>query len=96
MKHLILTIAVLSGIGGAAIAHSGHEHGHKASHTKTTNRALVCPVTGTRIASAKAAMGHSTYKGKTYYFCCPDCKPKFDKDPATVVKDVAAHKFQKM
>ena len=23
----------------------------------------------------------STYKGKTYVFCCPGCKPKFDKNP---------------
>ena len=21
------------------------------------------------------------YKGKTVYFCCPDCKPEFEKDP---------------
>ena len=23
----------------------------------------------------------SVYKGKTYYFCCPGCKPQFDKNP---------------
>ena len=96
MKYLTLTIAALSAIGGAAIAHPGHDHGHKAAHSKTTKTALLCPITGTKIASVKAAVGHSTYKGKTYYFCCPDCKPKFDKDPAKVVKDAAAHKYQKM
>ncbi|MBC8205456.1 MAG: YHS domain-containing protein [FCB group bacterium] len=32
------------------------------------------------IAEAKTLK--STLKGKTYYFCCPACKPKFDKDPA--------------
>jgi Cu+-exporting ATPase len=28
------------------------------------------------------ASGHSDYKGKRYYFCCAECKPKFDADPA--------------
>ncbi len=51
---------------------------------------LVCPVTHEKIASVKAAVGHSVYKGKTYYFCCPDCKPKFDKNPAAYVKSVSA------
>jgi len=28
----------------------------------------------------------STYKGKTYYFCCAGCKPTFDKEPEKYVK----------
>ncbi len=44
--------------------------------------ALICPVTQEKIASVKDASGSSTYKGKTYYFCCAGCKPMFDKDPA--------------
>ncbi len=41
---------------------------------------VTCPVTGEPVKDlAKAAK--SVYKGKTYYFCCPACKPKFDKDP---------------
>ncbi|MBM4396420.1 MAG: YHS domain-containing protein [Deltaproteobacteria bacterium] len=28
----------------------------------------------------------SDFEGRTYYFCCPGCKPKFDKDPAKYVK----------
>jgi YHS domain-containing protein len=24
---------------------------------------------------------HSEIKGKFVYFCCPGCKPEFDKDP---------------
>ena len=69
----------------------------KASAKKATQAAsLVCPVTGEKIASIKDAAGSSTYKGKTYYFCCPDCKPKFDKDPNKAVMNVSAHKYQKM
>lgn len=47
---------------------------------------LVCPITGEKIASVKDAAGSSTYKGKTYYFCCASCKPAFDKDPAKYAK----------
>ena len=56
----------------------------------TKSAALVCPVTGEKIASIKAAVGHSTYKGKTYYFCCSACKPMFDKNPAKYLKAAKA------
>lgn len=47
--------------------------------TKTVS--AVCPVMGNRIPDVTKAAGKSVYKGKTYYFCCPGCKPQFDKDP---------------
>ncbi len=56
---------------------------------------LICPVTGDKIASVKDAVGSSTYKGKTYYFCCPSCKPTFDKDPAKYVKAAGAAPTEK-
>lgn len=52
--------------------------------------ALVCPVTHETIASADKAYAKEVYKGKTYYFCCPDCKPQFDKNPAAYVKSASA------
>jgi Cu+-exporting ATPase len=30
----------------------------------------------------KAAGGKSEYQGRTYYFCSPICKKKFDQAPA--------------
>lgn len=54
--------------------------------------ALTCPVTGETIASVKDAAGSSTYKGKTYYFCCSSCKPTFDKDPQKYVKTASVVK----
>jgi len=57
---------------------------------------LVCPVTGNKIAAIKAAAGHETYKGKTYYFCCAGCKPKFDKNPDQYIKNAAKGKYDKM
>ena len=38
------------------------------------------PVCGMDIDSHEAA-GETTYKGKTYFFCGPTCKVKFEKDP---------------
>lgn len=46
---------------------------------------VVCPVTGERFKVTEQTLT-SEYEGKTYYFCCPGCKPKFDKAPAKYVK----------
>jgi len=32
------------------------------------------------------AAGKSQYGGKTYYFCSPGCKAKFDANPSSYVK----------
>lgn len=98
MKHWIMTGTTLMVIAGAALASPGQDKDHKPAkaNTKVTKPALVCPVTGAKIASTKAAVGHSAYKGKTYYFCCSMCKPKFDKSPAKYVKNASMGKYEKM
>ena len=88
-RTLILTAAALALIPSAAFAAPGHPA--KAAAKRV---ALVCPVTGTKIASAAQAYNHETYKGKTYYFCCPGCKPAFDKDPGKVIANAAKGKYQ--
>ncbi len=35
----------------------------------------------------KTAPVKSEYKGKTYYFCAPGCKAKFEKNPDKYVKE---------
>ena len=91
MKNWILTAAAFATLSSVALAGPPHKHKHTMEKA-----ALICPVTGEKIASTKAAVGHSVYKGKTYYFCCAGCKPRFDKDPATFVKHSKAGKFEKM
>ena len=44
-----------------------------------------CPV-GKEEFSVKASTQSSVYRGRTYVFCCPDCKPEFDKNPAKFVQ----------
>jgi YHS domain-containing protein len=41
---------------------------------------VIDPVCKMQIDEKKAA-GKSDYNGKTYYFCAPICKTKFDKEP---------------
>jgi Cu+-exporting ATPase len=48
--------------------------------------AVYCAITDETIASPAAAKGTASLNGKTYYFCCPGCKTKFDKDPAASAK----------
>jgi len=35
----------------------------------------------------KKAKWSSTYKGKTYYFCAPGCKKRFDASPDKYAED---------
>ena len=43
---------------------------------------LVCKM---QVDESKAA-GKSQYGGKTYYFCSPACKTKFDANPSSYIK----------
>lgn len=81
MLRVLLTSSAVLALAGATFA---------APAAQAKPAALICPVTGETIASVKAAVGSSVYKGKTYYFCCESCKPAFDKDPAKYVKTASA------
>ena len=84
MKSLLLTAFSLAVLAAAASA--------APAHTPTKAAALVCPITGEKIASASSAAGHETYKGKTYYFCCSACKPAFDKNRDKAAAEAARRK----
>lgn len=40
-----------------------------------------CPVSGD-VFKVDADTQFATYQGRVYAFCCDDCKPDFEKDPA--------------
>ena len=44
-----------------------------------------CPVTGEDFVVA-ASTTQVEHEGKFYAFCCPDCQPAFNKDPAKYIK----------
>ncbi len=39
----------------------------------------------------KTAEHKSEYGGNTYYFCCPSCKSKFDKEPEKYISGSEEH-----
>ena len=43
------------------------------------------PVCGMEVESDEAA-GQSEHDGKTYYFCCNECKTEFDQNPQAFVQ----------
>lgn len=93
MKTITLAVAALAALSSAALA--APTHSVKAAPAAKT-AVLVCPVSGDKIASAAKAYNHETYKGKSYYFCCPSCKPTFDKNPDKVIANAAKGKYEKM
>lgn len=44
-----------------------------------------CPVMKD-VFTVKEDSPTSTYKGKTYVFCCPGCKPQFEENPEKFLK----------
>lgn len=88
MKMMIRAASVAAMVLMSSAAFAADTATAKTS-VKAKTAALVCPVTGDKIASVKDAVGHSTYRGKTYYFCCPSCKPEFDKNPGKYTKSTS-------
>ena len=43
-----------------------------------------CPIEGAKINKSI----YADYQGKRIYFCCADCKAKFNADPAKYVKQM--------
>lgn len=69
-------------------SHSENGHGQPAhachaDHTKDEKMDPVVtdPVCGMRIDPKTAKGGQSTFRGKTFFFCSPKCKAKFDAEP---------------
>jgi len=66
---------------GTMEGHEGHEHmameTESAGDTAAATEQKICPVMGNPIDKNVFV----EYKGKKVYFCCPDCKAKFDADP---------------
>jgi YHS domain-containing protein len=72
----------------------GHQGHDKAKATGAKNgfdkkpavgTKATCPVTGNEFTVSKDTQ-FSQYKGKYYAFCCPGCKPQFDKSPEKYLK----------
>ena len=99
MRKIALTLMTLVLVATAATAQMSCSCTNGKATVASKKRTAVvikCPVTGEKIASAAKAGEKSVYKGKAYYFCCPMCKPKFDKAPAKYIKNAAKGVYEKM
>jgi YHS domain-containing protein len=56
-----------------------------AKYVSADENKVTCPVSGSTFNKSDAA-GSMEYKGKTYHFCCDNCKEKFEKDPEKYTK----------
>ncbi len=72
--------------------HEGHEHAAASTEPAKENVAAVeqttCPIMGGAIDKNI----FTEYKGKKVYFCCPDCKAKFQADPEKYVANLPQFK----
>jgi YHS domain-containing protein len=93
MRFLLLAALLAS---APLSAHEAEHHGKAAHHAKkgapkdaptsfekqpALGTWAKCPVSGD-IFQVDKDTDFATYGGRVYAFCCPDCKPDFDKDPA--------------
>ena len=74
-------------------------HGDKGSHRQhmqhekdiiSDEKVAVCPIMG----GPQSKKYSYTYKGKTYYFCCPACIKIFKKNPRKYISKVKEFKFE--
>lgn len=59
--------------------------------TGVVGNTMLCPVMGGELQISEKTP-YSEYKGKIYYFCCPDCKPNFEKNPEKYIAKIKAEK----
>jgi len=97
MKRAISILAAAVLVVGAPTFAAGHRHAKPTAGRAAAGKAASkqpearCPVMGGKVKDFKTAP-KSVYKGKTYYFCCPGCKPRFDKEPENYIKKAAPKK----
>ena len=72
---------------GPAVTPPVASAGANATPAGITGELATCSVLGTTMPKDK--MIPVEYKGKTYYFCCQDCVPKFKADPEKYIKNPA-------
>ncbi len=73
----------------SAAAQAPPAQGRTTTSEKTTSEKPVCPVTLKEVEITENR-AYSDYRGRQYYFCCPACKPIFDKNPGKYVRALEA------
>lgn len=74
---LFLGLAVLAGCKKKTEPVSPSSPNKAAENVSSATEQTTCPVMGGAIDKDI----YTEYQGKKVYFCCPGCKPEFEKDP---------------
>jgi len=95
-KNLVMMSLVAALLLVAVLAIQGCKKSEPAAPPETAEKAAsvaivqtTCPVMGMPINKEI----FTEYQGKKVYFCCPECKPKFEKDPQKYIAKLP--QFQK-
>jgi len=83
MKSLVLlSIAALVAVPALA----AKKEAPKAKKAKTEVHCAVMKEHTVKISEATSKKAFADYKGNRYFFCCPGCKPDFEKSPEKFAK----------
>jgi len=89
MKRKLVTVAAIAVLEFSSIALIAQTKTQRQvsinDNFSTLGNKMVCPVMENRFNATKNSV-KSEYKGKVYIFCCPGCKPPFDKNPEKHIK----------
>jgi len=90
MHHEMMPMMKKMEMKEESMEEKGEETTMTSQSAKEMTEQKFCPVTGKPIDKEKRYW--TMYKGKKVYFCCPMCKPEFDKDPGKYIKDLPQFK----
>lgn len=82
---LFAATALLAASAATAEAKKPAAAAKKPAAPKTVHCAVM-PEDKVNVADATKTKNFSDYKGNRYFFCCPGCKPAFEKNPEKYAK----------
>jgi YHS domain-containing protein len=87
-RSVIIMVLVAGLLAGGYGCKKSNETQKAPAATKTpataTQAQTICPIEGSKIDKNV----YIDYQGKRIYFCCADCKAKFNADPAKYVQQM--------
>lgn len=89
-KFYLITISLLLCLFVASLVLVGCKCPFKKSEKSMAMEQTTCPVSGQPIDKKY----HTVYKGKTVYFCCPNCPPIFEKNPEKYIDKLPQFKSE--
>jgi YHS domain-containing protein len=88
MKNSKLFAGIILAAALVAFAPSSRADGTNAVAAIKPDLLTTCPVSGDKLGGDMGKPYVFVYQGQEVKLCCPDCKDKFDKDPAKYIKKI--------